>query len=172
MPQGLLGSFGCGKELSEWVPPRLLRFVMKVAVVPAPVCTAPSQAKVPFAFGGGGGGEVGGAGGDAGVDTSIPWVTASPPVEVLFAVARNTSTLSAGACVQPELRPLSDDLALEHQHETWMASRNQFNAELRRPGSQAQADKWQKLYYQGTDMEGRTIASDHRTRLRVKPFAK
>jgi hypothetical protein len=74
--------------------------------------------------------------------------------------------------VQPELRPLSDDLALEHQHETWMASRNQFNRELRRPGSQAQANKWQKLYYQGTDMEGRTIASDHRTRLRVKPFAK
>lgn len=74
--------------------------------------------------------------------------------------------------VQPELRELSDDPALEREHERWMASRNQFNAELRRPGSQAQADKWQKLYYQGTDMEGRTIAADHRTRLRVKPFAK
>jgi hypothetical protein len=74
--------------------------------------------------------------------------------------------------VQPELRELSDDPALEREHERWMASRNQFNAELRRPGSQAQTDKWQKLYYQGTDMEGRTIAADHRTRLRVKPFAK
>ena len=26
----------------------------------------------------------------------------------------------------------------------------------------AQADKWQKLYYQGIDMEGRAIAPDHR----------
>ena len=74
--------------------------------------------------------------------------------------------------VQPELRQLSDDPALERQHGTWTAGRNQFNAELRRPGSQAQADKWQKLYYQGIDMEGRAIAPDHRTRLRVKPFAK
>ena len=73
---------------------------------------------------------------------------------------------------EPELRTLSDDPALERQHVAWMASRNQFNAELRRPGSQAQADKWQKLYYQGTDMDGRAIAPDHRTRLRVKPFAK
>jgi Family of unknown function (DUF6065) len=74
--------------------------------------------------------------------------------------------------VQPELRQLSDDPALERQHGTWTAGRNQFNAELRRPGSQAQADKWQKLYYQGIDMEGRAIAPDHRTRLRVKPFAR
>jgi uridine phosphorylase len=62
--------------------------------------------------------------------------------------------------------------ALERQHVAWMASRDQFNRELWRPGSQARADRWQKLYYQGIDMEGRTIASDHRTRLRVKPFAK
>jgi hypothetical protein len=74
--------------------------------------------------------------------------------------------------VQPGLRQLSDDPALERQHGTWTAGRNQFNAELRRPGSQAQADKWQKLYYQGIDMEGRAIAPDHRTRLRVKPFAR
>ena len=74
--------------------------------------------------------------------------------------------------VQPGLRQLSDDPALERQHGTWTAGRNQFNAELRRPGSQAQADKWQKLYYQGIDMEGRAIAPDHRTRLRVKPFTK
>ena len=63
-----------------------------------------------------------------------------------------------------------------HADAAWPADhalcRNQFNAELRRPGSQAQADRWQKLYYQGTDMEGRAIAPDHRTRLRVKPFAK
>ncbi len=71
----------------------------------------------------------------------------------------------------PELRPLSDDPALEREHTGWMASRNQFNAELRRPGSQAQGEKWQKLYYHGLDTEGRTIAPDHRTRVRLKPFA-
>jgi Family of unknown function (DUF6065) len=74
--------------------------------------------------------------------------------------------------VHPELRPLSEDPALERQLETWSEGRNQFNRELWRPGSQAQSDKWQRRYYQGTDMEGRTIATDHRTRVRLRPFAR
>jgi hypothetical protein len=129
------------------VPPRLLWFVMKVAVVPAPVCTAPSQAKVPFAFGGGGGGP--GGGGDWVVSWSAPResVLGPPPMSPAYWVYLFMATTVL-----------------------FKPSRDQFNAELRRPGSQAQADKWQKLHYQGTDLEGRTIASDHRTRLRVKPF--
>ena len=73
-------------------------------------------------------------------------------------------------------QPGGADEPKHHAEAAWPADhalfRDQFNAELRRPGSQARADKSQKLYYQGTDMEGRAIAPEHCTRLRVKPFAK
>jgi hypothetical protein len=42
---------------------------------------------------------------------------------------------------------------------------------LQEPGSEARAEKWQKLYYRGLDPEGReTAAEEHRTRLKLKPF--
>jgi len=73
---------------------------------------------------------------------------------------------------EPELRPLTDNPRLKIQHDAWSASRLQFNADLRRRGSKARADKWQKLYYHGLDVEGRDIAPDHRTKVRVRRFAK
>jgi hypothetical protein len=72
----------------------------------------------------------------------------------------------------PEFHPLTDNPALKIQHDSWSASRDQFNVDLKRSGSQAQDDKWQKRYYHGLDMEGRAIAPDHRTRIRVKPFVR
>jgi hypothetical protein len=74
--------------------------------------------------------------------------------------------------VTPVLRLLSDSHELQRQHSAWTASRSQFNKELTKVGSQAQSDKWQKLYYQGLDSEGRAATEDHRTRLRLKPFAR
>lgn len=73
---------------------------------------------------------------------------------------------------EPELRRLTDNPRLKIQHDSWNASRLQFNADLSRPGSAAQDQKWQKLYYHGLDMEGRDIAPYHRTRIRLKRFAK
>jgi hypothetical protein len=49
-------------------------------------------------------------------------------------------------------------------------SRLAFNADLKQPGSPAQAQRWQKMYYRGVDTEGRPGAEDHHTRLRLKPF--
>jgi hypothetical protein len=75
--------------------------------------------------------------------------------------------------VEPEWRSLSDNPELKSKHDVWSASRNQFNADLRTRGSQAHVEKWQKHYHHGVDLEGRTIAPlSHRTRLRLKPFAK
>jgi hypothetical protein len=75
--------------------------------------------------------------------------------------------------VQPQLRALSDAPEIERQYRAWHASRRHFNAELKQPGSAAQAERWQKLYYRGLDAEGEPAAvDDHRTRLRVQPFAK
>jgi len=50
-------------------------------------------------------------------------------------------------------------------------SRAAFNADLRQTGSAAQQERWQKTYYRGVDMAGQPGATDHRTRLRLKPFA-
>ncbi len=75
--------------------------------------------------------------------------------------------------IDPEMQLLSANPELKNLHETWSASRNLFNAELTKEGSQAQAEKWQKLYYRGLDPAGqRSGADDHRTRVRLKPFNK
>jgi Family of unknown function (DUF6065) len=75
--------------------------------------------------------------------------------------------------VEPELLLLSKNPELKQQHEIWAASRNRFNADLNEEGSEAQAEKWQKLYYRGLDPTGQHGgAGDHRTRVRLKPFNK
>jgi hypothetical protein len=75
------------------------------------------------------------------------------------------------ATVQPEIKALSSEPELERQFKLWNESRTQFNAELQRPGSEAQAERWQKLYYRGLSPDGETAAEDHITRLRLKPFS-
>ena len=72
--------------------------------------------------------------------------------------------------VTPQLRSISEEPELERQYKAWQASRSQFNADLKTPGSQAQKELWQKKYYQGVDFDQRTAVDDHRTRLRLKPF--
>lgn len=74
--------------------------------------------------------------------------------------------------VEPELRLLSEDPELKRQHESWGASRSKFNTDLRAPGSAAQAEKWQKMYHRGVTPDGAAGANDHRTRLKLRPFAR
>jgi hypothetical protein len=74
---------------------------------------------------------------------------------------------------EPELRLLSENPELEHEHKMWTANRSKFNADLREPGSEAQAEKWQKLYHRGVGAGGAPSGiDDHRTRLKLKPFAR
>jgi hypothetical protein len=74
--------------------------------------------------------------------------------------------------IEPELRPLSEAPELKRQFDTWNLSRRTFQADLRQPGSRAWAQEWQKHYQQGLMPDGSAAdtASDHRTRLRLKPF--
>ncbi len=75
--------------------------------------------------------------------------------------------------VEPELRRLSDAPELKRSYEAWTENRNRFNADLSLPGSEARAEKWQKLYHRGLNPDGESgTAPDHRTRLRLKPFCK
>jgi hypothetical protein len=73
--------------------------------------------------------------------------------------------------IEPELEVLSADPDLKRQHDTWTASRERFNVDLKQPGSEAQSDKWQKLYYRGLAPDGTQARTEsHRTRLRLQPF--
>jgi hypothetical protein len=75
--------------------------------------------------------------------------------------------------IEPELRLLSEEPDLKRQFDSWTQSRAQFNADLKISDSGASAERWQKHYYQGVDAEAqRKPIEDHRTRLRLRPFAK
>ncbi len=73
--------------------------------------------------------------------------------------------------VVPEIHALSANPVLQAQHDAWTASRARFNTELMRPGSEAEAEKWQKMYHRGVVPGSDDVAPEgHRTQLRVKPF--
>lgn len=73
----------------------------------------------------------------------------------------------------PVLADITDNPQLKADFDTWSASRNGFNADLKQPGSEARKAGWQKTYYRGVDAEGRPVgADDHRTRVRLRPFLK
>jgi hypothetical protein len=73
--------------------------------------------------------------------------------------------------LEPELEVLSADAELKRQQDAWTASRARFNIDLKQPGSEAQSDKWHKLYYRGLAPDGAPAAAEaHRPRLRLRPF--
>ena len=71
--------------------------------------------------------------------------------------------------VQPEFRALESDKEVCEAYLAWADSRRDFNDALKQPGSEAQAQKWQKDYFWGRTPFG-TAPSDHRTRLRLAEF--
>lgn len=74
---------------------------------------------------------------------------------------------------KPRLRRLTDEPELLAQHKAWNKSRVNFIKDLGKAGSEAQEERWQKLYYQGLDADGNEVTTvDHRTRLRLKAFKK
>jgi hypothetical protein len=72
--------------------------------------------------------------------------------------------------VEPEFRGLDSDPEVREAYAAWAESRRAFNEGLKTPGSAAAAEKWQKDYFRGRGRFG-APPEDHRTRLRVKPFA-
>jgi hypothetical protein len=71
--------------------------------------------------------------------------------------------------IEPEVRSLESDPEVREAYAAWAESRRAFNEGLKIAGSEAQARKWQKDYFQGAARFGAPPA-DHRTKLRVKPF--
>jgi hypothetical protein len=73
--------------------------------------------------------------------------------------------------VEPEILPIESDPEVHEAHKIWSQSRQAFNEGLKVPGSEAQAQRWQKDYFQGTTRFG-TPPVDHRTKLRAKEFVR
>jgi len=67
---------------------------------------------------------------------------------------------------------LSQDPSLEAELTTWEMSRWMFIMGLKAPGSRAREDDWQRNYFRGVTPLGTSAPEDHRTRMRVRPFAK
>ena len=107
---------------------------------------------------------------------TMNWMFTRPDIPVRFEKGepyRHIFPVNCGALenLEPELELLSADPELKRQHDVWTASRAYFNIDLKQPGSAAQSDKWQKLYYRGLSPDGaQARAERHRTRLRLKPF--
>lgn len=72
--------------------------------------------------------------------------------------------------IEPKFAPLHDDPDLERQFHAWCKSRYAFKDEMKRDPRKAPADKWQKRYYRGIDMDEKQGAADHIVKLRLKPF--
>jgi K+-transporting ATPase c subunit len=52
----------------------------------------------------------------------------------------------------------------------WSGSRGQFLEDLAVPGSQAEAQKWQRGYFHGRMPDGSAAFKEHQTKLELKPF--
>ncbi|MCS3738597.1 MULTISPECIES: DUF6065 family protein [unclassified Rhizobium] len=74
--------------------------------------------------------------------------------------------------IAPDIRNLSENPDLAREYDQWTKSRNTFNAALTEPDSKASQDKWQKSYFRGAAPSGAPGPSDHKSRLRLKPFSK
>jgi Family of unknown function (DUF6065) len=70
----------------------------------------------------------------------------------------------------PEIRPLEDDPRTGAHYRSWSEGRERFNADLKRPESDASRQKWQKSYYRGLNPDGSSGAADHSIKIRARPF--
>lgn len=82
------------------------------------------------------------------------------PIALIFPVPRGEIEK-----FQPVLRRPADNPDLWAEFSAWRASRDTFNKDLQKPGSQAQAQKWQKAYMTGPE---KTLSPPHRSKLRLR----
>lgn len=93
------------------------------------------------------------------------WFEAGEPFCHLFPVRRGELEEFS-----PAVRKLSQSSDLEREHKAWSESRSTFNADLKKPGSKAVQDRWQKSYFRGITPLGEPAPEAHRGRLRLQPF--
>jgi hypothetical protein len=72
--------------------------------------------------------------------------------------------------VAPKFQPLGADPVILAQFQAWSRSRDEFHQRLATHPPATPADRWQKHYYRGVDVSGKTFIADHRTKLHLHPF--
>lgn len=70
---------------------------------------------------------------------------------------------------EPELKNINEDAKLYAQYTGWRDDRLRFNEELKRQGSEAQKQGWQRSYMKGEDQTGQAFAG-HQTKVLMKDF--
>ena len=95
------------------------------------------------------------------------WVRfeAFEPIGFVFPVQRD-----ALEQFEPRFVPSSEDPETLRRFQEWSRARNAFHEKMYREPPATPADKWQKHYYRGVDVAGEALISDHRAKLRLKPF--
>lgn len=72
----------------------------------------------------------------------------------------------------PSFIPIDEDPELKEMFEQWSRSREAFQQQVREHPPTKPADKWQKLYYRGLMPDGACPVADHRSKLRLREFAR
>ncbi len=70
----------------------------------------------------------------------------------------------------PRFEPLESDPATMARFQAWSRARDEFHAHMKTDPPRTPADRWQKHYYRGVDADGRSLAKDHRAKLRLPRF--
>jgi hypothetical protein len=92
---------------------------------------------------------------------------AGEPICFIFPVQRGVLET-----IQPRFVPLESEEQLAAHHAAWHKSRSDFLEKMRLERKPvAPVDQWQKRYYRGVDMTDQTVVPDHRSKLRLGPFA-
>ena len=72
---------------------------------------------------------------------------------------------------EPRFAALEDEPGLVERFDAWSQARNAFHEKMQRDPPKTPADRWQKHYYRGVDAHEQAHIPDHRTKLRLRPFA-
>jgi hypothetical protein len=96
------------------------------------------------------------------------WVRFEAKEPVCFVYPVQRGYLDA---VKPKLVPMEKNAELMRQFRAWSASRDQFQAKVAKAQPSAGADKWQKRYYRGVDMDDKPGVPDHQIKPRPADFA-
>src|SRR6267378_3086043 len=68
----------------------------------------------------------------------------------------------------PKFEPLSADPATMQRFQAWSRARDEFHERMRVEPPRAPADRWQRHYYRGVDIDGEALIDDHRAKLRLR----
>jgi Family of unknown function (DUF6065) len=92
---------------------------------------------------------------------------AGEPICFIFPVQREILTT-----VLPRFLPIEADPALASHHSAFEQSRRTLLDEAQQSrATDAEGEQWQKRYFRGVDMADHPVVPDHRSRLRLEPFA-